>query len=155
MLKQSYFKQFSIGKVRFSSIWSIDRTLSSAVTPGQSGPWSDGTEGVLRVSQSSSITKASPSDFLVSYQGHSLVGGLNPLQRSSRCVIQPGDWTNYVIGQPFHHANDATKGHLFSEVMLKHFFSKISCRTKAKHPSLSCSSLIAVRKKWIHLSQGH
>ena len=30
----------------------------------------------------------SPSDCLVSYIGHSLEGGLTPLQRSSRCILQ-------------------------------------------------------------------
>ena len=42
-------------------------TLSGASTPGQSGPGSDGNEGVLCISQSSSITGTSPSDCLVSY----------------------------------------------------------------------------------------
>ena len=50
-----------------SSIWPIDRSLSDANTPGQSGPGSDGNEGVLHILQSSSITEASPSDCLVSY----------------------------------------------------------------------------------------
>ena len=40
----------------------------------QSGPGSDGNKGVLHISQSSSITQISPSDFLVSYPEHSLVG---------------------------------------------------------------------------------
>ena len=66
----------------------IHRALSSATTPGQSGPRSDGNEGVLRIPQSSSTAGTSPSDCLVSYPGHSL-GGLNPLQRSSRCILQP------------------------------------------------------------------
>ena len=51
------------------------KTLSGATTPSQNGPGSDGNEEVLRISQSSSITGISPSDFLVSYPGHSLVGG--------------------------------------------------------------------------------
>ena len=38
----------------------------------QSRPGSDGNKGVLRISQSSCITDASPSDCLVSYLGHSL-----------------------------------------------------------------------------------
>ena len=46
----------------------MDRTLSGATTPGQSGPGSDGNEGVLSSSQSSNITGASPSDCLVSYR---------------------------------------------------------------------------------------
>ena len=50
----------------------IDRTLSGATTPGQSGPVSDGSEGVLCIPQSFNITGASPSDYLVSYQEHSL-----------------------------------------------------------------------------------
>ena len=47
-----------------SFIWSIDRTLSGATTPGQSGPGSEGDEGVLSITQSSSITGASPSNGL-------------------------------------------------------------------------------------------
>ena len=55
--KQNLFQtiQFSISTL-FSSIWPIDRTLSGATTPSQSGPGSDGNEGVLRIPQSSSIT---------------------------------------------------------------------------------------------------
>ena len=49
----------------------MDRTLSGAPTPGQSGPVSDGNEAVLRISQSSRITGASPSDCLMSYPEHS------------------------------------------------------------------------------------
>ena len=55
-----------------SSIWLLDRTLSGAITPGQSGPGNDGNEEVLRIPQSSNITGASPSDCLISYLGHSL-----------------------------------------------------------------------------------
>ena len=66
MPKQSYFKQFSLALVRslglktvllqaiqfsistqFSSIWAVDRTLSGATTPGQSGSGNDGNESVL------------------------------------------------------------------------------------------------------------
>ena len=54
-----------------SSIRPIDRTLSSANILGQSGPESDGNEEVLKIPQNASITGASPSDSLVSYQGHS------------------------------------------------------------------------------------
>ena len=58
--------------MQFSSIWPIDRTLSGATTPGQSGPGSNGNEGALRIPQSSSITGTSTSDCLVSYPRHSL-----------------------------------------------------------------------------------
>ena len=58
--------QFSI-RAQFSYIWPIDITLSSDATPRQSGPGSDGNEGVLHIPQSSGITETSPSDCLVSY----------------------------------------------------------------------------------------
>ena len=40
--------------------------------PGQSGPGSNGNEGVLHIYQSPSIIGTLPSDCLVSYPGHSL-----------------------------------------------------------------------------------
>ena len=48
-----------------SSIWSIDRTLSGATSPGLSGAGSDSIEGVPRIPQISNITVASPSGCLV------------------------------------------------------------------------------------------
>ena len=62
-----------------SSIWCIDRTLSGAVTLSQSGLGSDGNE---------SISSASPSDCLVSYQDTPLES-LTTLQRCSRCILWP------------------------------------------------------------------
>ncbi len=47
-------------------------TLSGATTPSQSKLGNDGSEGALRIPQSSSITGTPPSDCLVSYPGHSL-----------------------------------------------------------------------------------
>ena len=79
--------QFSIS-IQFSSIWPIDRNLSDATSPGQSGSGSNGNKVVLCVPQSSSITGASRSDCLVSYLGHSLEG-LILMQRSSRCILRP------------------------------------------------------------------
>ena len=76
-------------KYAVSSIQPIDRALSGATVPSQSGPGSKGNEGVLCISQSPSITGTSPSDCLVSYPGHPLGGGFNPLQRCSRCILQP------------------------------------------------------------------
>ena len=55
-----------------SSIWPIDGSLSGFTTLGQSVPGSDGSEGVLWIPQSSSITEASPSDNFVSYFESSL-----------------------------------------------------------------------------------
>ena len=57
--------RFSIS-TEFSSIWPIDKTLSCATTPGQSGPGSDGNEGALLITQSSRISGSSPSDCFVS-----------------------------------------------------------------------------------------
>ena len=58
-----------------SSIWPIDRPLSSAIISGWNGPESNDNEGVLHILQSCNITDASPSDCLMSYPGHSLGGG--------------------------------------------------------------------------------
>ena len=62
------------------------------MTPGQSGPGSNGSEGVLRDPQSSSITKTSLSDSLVTYPGHSLVVGAYPsAEKQSMYSTAPAD----------------------------------------------------------------
>ena len=71
-----YSKNSVLHKYAVSSIQPIDRALSSATTPAQSGPESNGSEGVLRIPQSLSITGTSQSVCLVSYPVHSLGGGL-------------------------------------------------------------------------------
>ena len=68
------------------SIWPIDRTLSDATTPDQRGSERNGNEGVLCITQNSSITGASPSNCLVTYPGHSWVGVL-PLSRDAVSVF--------------------------------------------------------------------
>ena len=65
----------------------IDRALSGATIPGQSGPGSNGNEGVPPYSPKLSITGTSPTDCLVSYTGHSLVGGVLPFCRGAVCVF--------------------------------------------------------------------
>ena len=76
-----------------SSIWPIDRTLSCAATPDQSGPGSNGNEEKFHIPQGCSITGVSPSYFLVTYPGHSLGAGAGgcviPLQKCSRCILPP------------------------------------------------------------------
>ena len=52
--------------------------LSGATMPSQSGPGSNGNEGVLHIPQNPSITGTSPSDCIVSYSGHSLGWGSCP-----------------------------------------------------------------------------
>ena len=58
----------------------MDRALSGATIPGQSGPRNNDNEVVVRIPQSSSITGISLSDCLVSYQDTRGGGGL-PLCR--------------------------------------------------------------------------
>ena len=70
-----------------SSIWPIDRTLSSATTLGQSGHERDGYKRVLRIPQSSCITRVSPVDCLVSYAGHTFGWGVLPLRRDAVIVF--------------------------------------------------------------------
>ena len=69
LARSRYFSIFSF--TQLSSIWPIDRTLLDAATPGQSGPGSDGSKGVLHIPQNSNIIGTSPSDCLVLYPEHS------------------------------------------------------------------------------------
>ena len=73
------------------SISLIDKTLSGATIPGQSGPESDGNEGVLGISQISSITEALPSDCLVSYQGYLLKESYSSVETESVYSEAPTD----------------------------------------------------------------
>ena len=57
-----------------SFIWLINRTLSGAITSGQSGPESYGTEGVRSFPQNSIFTEASNSVYLMSHPWHLFVG---------------------------------------------------------------------------------
>ena len=67
--------------------------LSGDTNPGQKGPGSDSNEGVLSISQSSSITRTSPSDYLVSYPGHSFGRGTYPsAELQSEYSAVPADW---------------------------------------------------------------
>ena len=95
MSKQFCFNQFSLAQVHslVLSDWPIDRVLSGATTVGQSGPGTDGNEGVLHIPQSSSITGNSPSDCLVSYAGHLLEERSYPTAAvQSVYFTAPADW---------------------------------------------------------------
>ena len=74
--------------MQFSSIKPIDRALSGATILGQSEPGSNGNEGMLCISQSTSITETLPSDCLESYLGHSLGGSLTPSTAPAGWAIQ-------------------------------------------------------------------
>ena len=65
-----------------NSICPIDGTLKGTTSLGQSGPGSNGNEGVHNIPQSSRI-RASPSDSLVSYPGHSLEGSYPSIKMQS------------------------------------------------------------------------
>ena len=83
-IKYSISHLFTLSlNVKQFSIWPIDRTLSGATTPRQSGPGSDGNEGVLCIPQSYCITRALPADCLMSYPGHPLLGGVLSLYRDA------------------------------------------------------------------------
>ena len=71
----------------------MDKAQAGATILGQSVPGSNGNEGVLRIPQSSSITRTSPSDCLVTYPGHSLGGGSYPsAEVQSVYSTAPSDW---------------------------------------------------------------
>ena len=70
----------------------MDRALSGATKPVQSGPGNNGNEGVLRIPQSHSITGTSPSDCLVSYAGHSEGGAYPSTKVPSVYSAALADW---------------------------------------------------------------
>ena len=74
-----------------NSIWPIDRTLSGDITLSESGPMSNGSEGVFDIPQSSR-RGASFSDCLVSYPGHSFVGSYPSTEMQSVYSTAPADW---------------------------------------------------------------
>ena len=74
-----------------SSILPIDRTLIGTITMGQIGPGSDSNEGILQITQSSSITGASPSDCYVLNPGHSLGKSYHTAEMQSVYSTAPTD----------------------------------------------------------------
>ena len=76
---------------QLNSIWPIDRTQSGFTTTGQSGSGGIGNEGVLHIPQSSRITWASPSDYLVLYPRHSLGDSYPSVEKPSVYSTAPAD----------------------------------------------------------------
>ena len=79
----------------------MDRALSLASTPG-----SNGNEGVLCITQSSSNTGTRPSDYLVSYAWYSFGGtggwGCCPsAEKQSVYSTTPADWAADIDRRPF------------------------------------------------------
>ena len=98
----SSYSIYSNSSVLNNSIKSINWTLSGATTPGQSGPGNDGNEGVLRIPQSSSITGTSPSDYFVTYPGHSLKEFYPSAEVQLVYSTAPADWAKIVHDQTQH-----------------------------------------------------
>ena len=145
MSKQFYFKHFSLALVHslniktvlfqvtqlsisthFSYIWPIDRTLFGATTPSQSRPGSDGSEGLLHIPESSSITWASPSDCLESYQDTRRKGVLPLCRGAGRCILRPqptGQADFRVLGKKYTH----THTYIYTLIFNNFSFLKESC----------------------------
>ena len=73
---------FSISTLS-SSIWLIDRTLSGAITPGQSEPWSDGNEGVRSLHSPKLQNYQSLSIRLFCVISRTIFGGILPFFRDT------------------------------------------------------------------------
>ena len=93
MLKTVLFQtiHFCIS-TQFSSIYSIDRTLSGATNSSQSGPGSDGNKGELHIPQRTGITGASLSDCFMSDPGYSLGESYPSAEMLLVYSAAPADW---------------------------------------------------------------
>ena len=89
MSKPFNLKQFTLSNDQFSSI----RTLSGATTPGQSGPWSDGNEELLRILDYWKLTIR----LFVSDSGYSLgVGSYSSAEKQPVYSTDPANWAVYI-----------------------------------------------------------
>ena len=78
--------------MHFSSIQPKDRALSGATILSQSRPGNKGNEEVLCIPDSSSISRTSPSNCLVSYPGHLLEVSYPSVEVQSVYSTAPADW---------------------------------------------------------------
>ena len=85
------FKQFSLALEQ-----SLDRILPGATTPGQGGSRTDGNKRVHPISQSSSFTGTSLSDFSVSYLGQSLGESYPSVEMQLVYSAATADWANKI-----------------------------------------------------------
>ena len=99
-IKQFYFKQFSLARVQFSSIWPIDRTPSGTTTP----IWVD--QGAMAIKRYSVFPKLqhyrSFTIRLFCGISKALVRGVLPLSRDAVGVFYshplPADWAILFVG---------------------------------------------------------
>ena len=78
-----------------SFICLIDRSLPGIALPSQSGPGSNGNEGKLHICQIYK-TGASPSDYLMSFLGHSLEESYPFAVMQSVYSTTPADWVREI-----------------------------------------------------------
>ena len=123
-----------------SSIWPINRTLSSATTLDQSGPWSNGIEEVLCIPQSSR-TEASPSDCSMSYPGDLLGRSYFSAVMQSVYFTVPADWATYttVVKAVHIYINYMTWSHVWPT------FNKVY-----NFPILKSTHIVEDTKNWLH-----
>ena len=77
--------------------WNVNNQptiLSDATTPDHSRPGSDGNKEVLRIPQSSCLTRASPSDCLVLHPGLSLEKSYPPAEMQSVFSTALAEWAS-------------------------------------------------------------
>ena len=79
-------------------VWPINWTLLSFSTPDQNDPGSNDNEGALHIPQSSKV-RASPSDGLMSYTGHSLMWSYSNAEMQSVYSAAPADWLVCLCGK--------------------------------------------------------
>ena len=117
-----------------SFIWPTDRILSGATTPDLIGPGSNGNERVFRIPQSSSVTRASPSDCLVSYSWNSLEWGWGSYPSVAIRSVYSAAPADRAEGLRYSKTNQST------EISYKFkFFSK---NTKMSQLIIICTGLI-------------
>ena len=86
--KQFYFRQFSYRiSTQFSSIWPIDKSLSGATIPDQSGHESNGNKEVLCIPKTPALLEPHRHTVYFNIQD-TRWESLFPLQRCSRCILE-------------------------------------------------------------------
>ena len=115
------------------SIWPIDRTRSFATTPGQSGTGSNVNEGVLYMPQIFK-TRSLPSDCLMSYRGHSLVGVLLFCRYAVSVFYSPGQlgWVTSLMKSLLGHCTRYHLDIMKTEKFMKKNFLILAVQTNAK-----------------------
>ena len=136
-----------------SFVWSIDRNLSGATILGQSGPGNNGNERVLWIPQSSSITGASTSDYLMSYPGLSLGMCYSSEEMQSVYSTAPDDWVSWVW-KVLHLCKLVSSKILrpSSYIFNWHWLIQILCKCQNNSPDVLTLSLYFISFSAVHLN---